>query len=675
MAGTKAGDVSDGFAGNVDKELEARWGKVTEGASGRAKDMLLKGYLQMGEGIYKHSVRLEASSKLLQTSSYMTGAVGDTLETAGMTGNFTGARDQLDRIFGKAQGILPQAEIDVQKGIALKTLDSTETNHIATNQGPEAAAKALENGTVGTTLNPEQKTAKVEEFKRQAVINQAASRTAATEAAKDALGSVTMGDPEAPKKTAQAKALVVAAARTPKMKAKAAAEFDEKVNQAQTANVLREGILSTPVPKQEEKLQEIQAQFGAKSPVATIAEKMVKEFQSQAKNDPAAYALNDSGLQREWSQARKSNDPGQFQAALEKLTAAQELAGLDPRVMTVQEATGRADMIHAMLEGRPIPQPEGGMKRFGPAEASLAIQALPGQYGRFGDKAFRDLQTLPPEGKGVPMAARYIAALPAGDHRAVSLAEGLSRFDENGKSIKVSTKDTDFQKSIQANETFQAFRQLNAATAEAEVRGHEMMVAQQADWLLFSGKATDENDAVSKAVNQTIGSMWSFRDGLQIPKTKQDGTPRTDQENVDLVTGLKLLKTQVLDQTGLVDSTAFEAKFDAVQDPKERAELARKSMKSVAGWVTSEDGQGATLYAGTYENGRFSPMAPIRGKDKQPLTVDWDRATQYRRAIAGQGSATAEGIVPEFIRRTPAVQPLTRPDYSTFANVDQQGVE
>lgn len=632
------GGVQPGFYKQLNEEMDADYKELLNNApSEHAKHLVTARYVGMATQFGEHAMRMEAATNRGNILGMAQAAVSDSAQASIVDGDFNRSAETVAVIAKNLKGMVPPGQIAAFEESAQRTLDKAQTDATLQAQGPGATADAMEAGQIGQTMPQEYRAATIASLRRNQNIAHVAGQSQADVATNVTLAKIENGVSDDDANVSSVRQAYITAhstalngaART-RQATEAAAAFDQQLGKARFSYSVKQDFLSLPVGQHEQMLQKVADEFGAGSPQWQVVAKISNELSRQAKNDPVGYVLNDPLLSKEYNESMVSGEPQKIQSAFAKVVAAQEQAGIKPRVFTPSQATQLSQNITAMLRGTAVTQADGSQKQYGAVDAVQAIQSIDKQYGPFSHKVFEELATAPVKEARLPMEAQYIAGLPSNDPRALIIAQAMRtpRQDVDAKAQGVGNKwskdkESKISDALQTNDTWRQFSQTNAVNAPESVKLHEEMIHRQADFLMFSGQAKSEADAVEKAIGNTVGAVFQFKGGLQIPTYDDNGKMRGSSDVSTITNNLDflqqyLIKNQKIDvaiNTGNIKDEGFlQSLF--------------RNARNNTGWQTVADGKGAQLMNGTYFNGRFMPTGPAM-MDGKPVIVDYSKAETF----------------------------------------------
>jgi len=371
--------------------------------------------------------------------------------------------------------------------------------------------------------------------------------------------------------------------------------------------------------------------FGPGSTEAAQANEIARAAIANLNKDPFTYVLQDPGLQNQFAKIQSDGSPEKFQALLGTITSRQQRYGVSqPAVMSSQEADQIAGRFQKMAAGIPVDSGNGITRKYTPDELVQSIDMLTNRYGKFASQALSNLTTLPAKENQLPVELQVIAAIPASNSIVrAQLAQSLDESPAAEGRVKTAfdVKVDKINNELASSDTFQKFSTSlwfstpDNGRVQTEQWGEA--ISRQAQRLMYTGQAKSEKEAVKKATDMVVSSVWDIQDGLRIPRAKGNGESR---DTVATSRSLDGLKGQLLPQ---LDVMRWAPSVPGM-DEKRREILGQKKVASVLAWITSEDGTGAALVA-TDNLGQLSPMFT---KDGRQVVIDFDRVDSIPAPIA-----------------------------------------
>lgn len=510
------GQGYDGYVSKVEQEFNQYRSEIKAKAPtpGAAKNLevSLSGYFN--DNVLKQAVGQEARYRVMSGVDNFTGAVTGAIDAGIRTGDLEATRAQVEAIMGTAQGVIPKEVLDHQGEKAFRRIDEAGIQQAVGQFGPEEAASMLEKGDIGKTLKPEEQIARVEQLRRSAALQNAATAEEANRLWDNANAAIMSGSPDAEDLITAAKGAYVSShtrGTGPSRIAgaqRAAANFDAKVTTARTVGSIRQGMIGKTPEWMDGKVAELEAAFGRESDLAKEARKQAGQFTTLLKNDPATYAQIDPDVNaataeasRAWEAFKQQTTPENqkaAQAAQAKATdlslALQRMAGVPSDRLSII-GKKEADFYRSNMKTA-----DGAQKtfksvaaRYGEEHAPTVMRQLFADESGQVDPIYR-LAALAPENPQIWDAAK-------GDFKVKT--DGGENSDANQLS-----------RAIQDNPMWQQYdKALPAGAASIQERQQMAQGLQKmAAYYLYGGggNPVKPKEAVDRAVKATLGNAYDF---------------------------------------------------------------------------------------------------------------------------------------------------------------------
>lgn len=593
--------------------------------SGRARDAFVKQTNQFGNHMVSkviHQNVADARAKATQEAKDAQGRLDQDAYEMGLS--VKAAREEKQRLLDMGKGVIPDQILQSMKLDGAVALDKAEISNNANILGSATTADKLADGTLGTNMQPAERTSLQNGYSLQGEADLATAKVKAQQSFNNqiqlmksgqVLGTTPVQDAALARMMAYANSSLntttIHNADGTHQKQQYLDEekfnghlqtFNQQIADAKQEGVMRTAMMGMDNTQSDDYLRQIQTTHGLGSTPDKIAKSIQNEFDAQKQKDPFNFTMNSPVFAQKYNnaltlldQAQQSKDPQMlatakqnFQDALTNSLAIQTKAGvpqMEQAVMTKPEAAQYAAQIM-----------QGGVQ-----DADKAFSSMKERYGGYFNQAFRQLQSEKmPAGQRVPA---YYAALEENSDNPVVHQTLISAMQaENpptGKGVALNAQldalpDKELPKKItqatkDAIKPYADAMRLNPAgtTYSTEMT---QAVTSYAKQLYLSNPNSTPEDAAAKATQAVIYSQYDTHSingrSILIPRTDGSGNFYGQSEVDNIKKNLNYQQHMI--STGRSDIQIDTSKYYSSGIPASDAEF-QKDLYTKGQWVLTPD--------------------------------------------------------------------------------------